>query len=73
MMLECCDKPHEHHAVIYDKYADRKFKEAALLVQQALSNGFTLPRPDKPARTSHASHLEGSMEHFRASYLPVEA
>lgn len=73
LMLECCDKPLDHHAVIYEKYADKRFKEAAVVVQQALTNGFTLPRQDKPVRTMQTPHFEGSMDYFRGSCLPVEA
>lgn len=72
MMLECCDKPQDHHAVIYEKYADKKFKEASLLVQQSLHNGFTLPRQDKSTRLVTTPHFEGPVDYFRGSYLPVE-
>lgn len=42
MMLECCQNPEEHHQVIFDKYADKKFKHASQVVQGALDVGFTL-------------------------------
>ncbi|PHH88658.1 hypothetical protein CDD83_7260 [Cordyceps sp. RAO-2017] len=50
MMIECCDKPRMHHAAVFEKYKDRRFKEASTLVQRALDAGFTLPHHAMPIR-----------------------
>ncbi len=42
-MLECCQNPKMHHAAIYQKYADRRYKKASLFVEDEIHKGFTLP------------------------------
>ncbi|KAI8714310.1 hypothetical protein NCS52_01150700 [Fusarium sp. LHS14.1] len=61
MIIECCDQPHLHHATVFTKYTDRRYKEASLMVQAALEAGFTLPhqlhsvRREQPHETYHDS------------------
>lgn len=43
MVLECCRSPRKHHAAVYDKYCDRRFKKSSAFVQEELVKGFTLP------------------------------
>jgi len=43
LMLECCDVPQRHHLSIFEKYADKKFKNASKFVQTQLDLGFILP------------------------------
>lgn len=43
MVLECCRSPQKHHAAVYDKYCDRRFKKSSIFVQDELAKGFTLP------------------------------
>ncbi|RDA94450.1 hypothetical protein CP533_2217 [Ophiocordyceps camponoti-saundersi (nom. inval.)] len=50
MLIECCDRPRLHHSAVYEKYKDRRFKEASTLVQRALDAGFTLPQHGLPVR-----------------------
>ncbi|KAH6987416.1 cyclin-like protein [Ilyonectria sp. MPI-CAGE-AT-0026] len=77
MMIECCDRPHLHHAAVFEKYAERRFKEASLLVQSALDAGFTLPHQSSPVRrlSSQDSYRESSAEVQYASQgqlVPIE-
>lgn len=51
MMIECCEHPRLHHAAVYEKYRDRRFKEASTIVQRALDAGFTLPHHTVPIRS----------------------
>lgn len=53
MMLECCEYPTRHHEAIFRKYSEKKFKEAALVVQHALDAGFQLPAGPAHTRRSH--------------------
>ncbi|UZP44401.1 hypothetical protein NXS19_012213 [Fusarium pseudograminearum] len=62
MMIECCDRPHLHHAAVFDKYTDRRYKEASLLVQSALDAGFTLPHQVAPVRQELDAYREDSAE-----------
>ncbi|KAF4973601.1 hypothetical protein FZEAL_9279 [Fusarium zealandicum] len=65
MMIECCDRPHMHHAAVFEKYSDRRYKEASLLVQAALDAGFMLPHQGQPVRR------ESSQETYRDSSVDV--
>ncbi|KAF5025889.1 hypothetical protein F66182_2008 [Fusarium sp. NRRL 66182] len=62
MMIECCDRPHLHHAAVYEKYTDRRYKEASYRVQAALDAGFTLPHQLAPVRQEHDAYRDGSTE-----------
>lgn len=43
MILECCQSPAKHHASVYEKYSDRRFKRAAIFVEEQVATGFSLP------------------------------
>ena len=43
LIIECCDQPHKHHASIFDKYGDKRFKRASHFVQSGVSEYLTLP------------------------------
>ena len=43
VMVECCETPDVHHAAVYNKYTDRRFKRASLFVQNEIKKGFKLP------------------------------
>ncbi|KAE8146346.1 cyclin-like protein [Aspergillus avenaceus] len=43
LMLECCEIPRKHHAAIYEKYTDKRFKRASLFVEAEMRKGFHLP------------------------------
>ncbi|KAJ5782555.1 hypothetical protein N7457_004329 [Penicillium paradoxum] len=46
-MMECCENPRRHHAAIFEKYSDRRFKRAALFVEAELATDFALPEPSE--------------------------
>jgi G2/mitotic-specific cyclin 3/4 len=66
MMLECCEHPRLHHAAIFEKYSEKRFKEAAAIVQKELDAGFTLPQGTAPRRSTRSQPLqvETSSEHL---------
>ncbi|CAI6332775.1 unnamed protein product [Periconia digitata] len=43
VMLECCDNPQKHHAAVYDKYQDKRYKRASTFVETELQRGFQIP------------------------------
>ncbi|KAI9373678.1 cyclin-like protein [Aspergillus egyptiacus] len=45
LMLECCEMPRKHHAAIYEKYTDKRFKLASLFVEAEMRKNFRLPEP----------------------------
>ncbi|KAF2028690.1 hypothetical protein EK21DRAFT_101710 [Setomelanomma holmii] len=42
-ILECCDNPQKHHAAVYEKYTDKRYKRASVFVESEISKGFSLP------------------------------
>ncbi|KAL4871056.1 hypothetical protein BDV12DRAFT_36965 [Aspergillus spectabilis] len=47
LMMECCEMPRKHHAAIYEKYTDKRFKLASLFVEAEMRKNFRLPEPTK--------------------------
>ncbi|CAG7930168.1 unnamed protein product [Penicillium olsonii] len=43
-MMDCCENPRRHHAAIFEKYADRRFKRASIFVENELATDFALPK-----------------------------
>ncbi|KAF1948516.1 G2/mitotic-specific cyclin 3 [Byssothecium circinans] len=43
VMLECCESPQKHHAAVFDKYTDKRYKRASVYVETEISRGFQLP------------------------------
>jgi G2/mitotic-specific cyclin 3/4 len=42
-MLECCQQPRTHHAAVYEKYSDKRYKRASMFVEAELMKGYALP------------------------------
>lgn len=55
-MMDCCENPRRHHAAIFEKYADRRFKRASVFVENELATDFALP---KIADLSDPDRLDG--------------
>lgn len=45
MLLFCVENPMRHHAAVYEKYADKRFKRASTYVEVQVQRGFVLPNP----------------------------
>lgn len=74
MLLECCENPMDHHQAIYEKYAEKRFKEASLMVQAALDSGFTLPHQSRPVRIDpQRLAVEIAAEIYQSQHLAVQA
>ena len=43
MMLDCCRIARKHHAAVFEKYADRKYKRVSSFVEGQVQKGFRLP------------------------------
>jgi len=39
-MFECCENPQKHHAAIFDKYTDKRYKRASHFVENEIRKGF---------------------------------
>ncbi|KAK9854513.1 Cyclin [Penicillium brevicompactum] len=55
-MIDCCENPRRHHAAIFEKYSDRRFKRASIFVENELASDFALP---KVADLSDPDRLDG--------------
>ncbi|KAL8671905.1 MAG: hypothetical protein Q9168_003616 [Polycauliona sp. 1 TL-2023] len=40
LMVECCEDPRKHHAAVFDKYMDKRFKRASLFAETEMRRGF---------------------------------
>lgn len=43
VIVECCENPVQHHAAVYSKYQDKRYKKSSIFVQQEMQGGFRLP------------------------------
>ncbi|KAL8906616.1 MAG: hypothetical protein Q9171_006201 [Xanthocarpia ochracea] len=40
LVVECCEDPRKHHAAIFDKYMDKRYKRASLFAETEMRRGF---------------------------------
>jgi G2/mitotic-specific cyclin 3/4 len=78
MLLECCHAPRRHHAAVFEKYCDKRYKYAAEFVQTELDKGFTLPHQQPSAPLSHSlSHAVMEDDNLQLQYprllVPTES
>ncbi|TVY47382.1 G2/mitotic-specific cyclin [Lachnellula occidentalis] len=64
MMMECCEHPLKHHAAVFEKYSDRRYKKASTFVKNEMEKGFVLPsiqmsnfRPSLPSLEDVAAQM----------------
>lgn len=57
LLVECCEHPVLHHQAVFEKYREKRFKEASTIVQDALDAGFTLPHHAEPLRSGRATSV----------------
>jgi G2/mitotic-specific cyclin 3/4 len=42
-IVQCCEEPQKHHAAVFEKYMDKRYKRASTFVNAEMSKGFALP------------------------------
>jgi G2/mitotic-specific cyclin 3/4 len=52
-ILSCCEDPARHHAAIFEKYADKRFRRASTFVETIMRKGFSLPAVPRPSLPSN--------------------
>lgn len=74
MMIECCEQPSLHHGAVFEKYQEKRFKEAATVVQHALDAGFTLPHHVDPIRAvrGHTDDLSDPLQYSNNLLVSTE-
>ncbi|KAL8688935.1 MAG: hypothetical protein Q9218_005273 [Villophora microphyllina] len=40
LIVDCCEDPRKHHAAIFDKYTDKRYKRASLFAETEMLRGF---------------------------------
>ncbi|KAM3066675.1 B-type cyclin, variant 2 [Clarireedia jacksonii] len=43
LIMECCENARKHHAAVFDKYSDRRYKRASTYVEDQMAKGFSIP------------------------------
>lgn len=64
MIMECCENPTKHHAAVFEKYSDRRYKRASLFVQGEIAKGFILPSLQNPSSRPSLPSLEDVAAHM---------
>ncbi|KAG9194108.1 hypothetical protein G6011_04143 [Alternaria panax] len=59
VILECCDNPQKHHAAVYEKYTDKRYKRASIFVEAEISKGFSLPFVSRDSLASQTWRRKG--------------
>lgn len=70
MILDCCRSPQKHHAAVYEKYCDRRFKKSSIFVENELAKGFALPFTNAIPRHSMCSAMDDQSANIR--FPPTE-
>ncbi|RAQ51620.1 G2/mitotic-specific cyclin [Aspergillus flavus] len=66
LMVECCEIPRKHHAAIYEKYTDKRFKRASLFVEAEMRKGFHLPEVTREKSLCNPPSLDAGHQWKRA-------
>ncbi|PSN65830.1 hypothetical protein BS50DRAFT_398521 [Corynespora cassiicola Philippines] len=51
VIVECCENPQKHHAAVYEKYTDKRYKRAAIFVEGEVGKGFHFPSSTRESQT----------------------
>lgn len=43
LVIECCENAQKHHAAVFEKYSDRRYKRASTYVEDQMNKGFQIP------------------------------
>ncbi|RMZ88683.1 hypothetical protein DV736_g4078, partial [Chaetothyriales sp. CBS 134916] len=58
LLLECCENPRKHHAAVFNKYGDKRYKRASAFVEAELQRGFRLPADLHQAKPYTGAQLQ---------------
>jgi hypothetical protein len=66
-IFECCLTPRKHHAAVFNKYANAKYKRASTYVEVEISNGFVLPFSSNPTHSLRfPDHNKAGLANYEA-------
>ncbi|KAM0324181.1 hypothetical protein ACHAQA_008374 [Verticillium albo-atrum] len=73
LILSCCESPRVHHAAVFEKYVDKRYKRAAEYVEGEIKKGFTLPVRSSASYPSPLLELGCYDNELGAAHYPVKA
>ncbi|KAL8968453.1 MAG: hypothetical protein Q9197_004875 [Variospora fuerteventurae] len=65
LMVECCEDPRKHHAAIFDKYTDKRYKRASLFSETEMRRGFQIMDINSNSMSCWQTQFEDSQQAFR--------
>ncbi|KAI4287641.1 MAG: hypothetical protein L6R35_003102 [Caloplaca aegaea] len=65
LMVECCEDPRKHHAAIFDKYTDKRYKRASLFSETEMRRGFQIMDVNSNSMSCWQTQFEDSQQAFR--------
>ncbi|KAI4119547.1 MAG: hypothetical protein LQ345_000544 [Seirophora villosa] len=65
LMVECCEDPRRHHAAIFDKYTDKRYKRASLFSETEMRRGFQIMDINSNSMSCWQTQYEDSQQAFR--------
>ncbi|KAL8987819.1 MAG: hypothetical protein Q9177_003018 [Variospora cf. flavescens] len=65
LMVECCEDPRKHHAAIFDKYTDKRYKRASLFSETEMRRGFQIMEVNSNSMSCWQTQFEDSQQAFR--------
>ncbi|KAF2865501.1 G2/mitotic-specific cyclin 3 [Massariosphaeria phaeospora] len=53
VIFECCEAPQKHHAAVFEKYSDKRYRHASIYVETEIGNNFQLPFVTRDSLAGH--------------------
>ncbi|KAL8754026.1 MAG: hypothetical protein Q9184_005246 [Pyrenodesmia sp. 2 TL-2023] len=65
LIVECCEDPRKHHAAIFDKYTDKRYKRASLFSETEMRRGFQIMDINSNSSSGFSTSLEESQQYWQ--------
>ncbi|QSZ36928.1 hypothetical protein DSL72_009019 [Monilinia vaccinii-corymbosi] len=76
LVIECCENARKHHAAVFEKYSDRRYKRASTYVEDQMIKGFQIPgiirrRSSVPATSAVPAPLRVDPQYQAVAFDPL--
>ncbi|KAL8898147.1 MAG: hypothetical protein Q9207_006850 [Kuettlingeria erythrocarpa] len=65
LIVECCEDPRKHHAAIFDKYTDKRYKRASLFSETEMRRGFQVIDISSNSSSGFAMSSDESQQYWQ--------
>lgn len=65
LIVDCCEDPRKHHAAIFDKYTDKRYKRASLFSETEMRRGFQIMDINNNGTSSFPLPSEDSQQYWQ--------